>query len=52
MKNLPESNFVWRRIFSYAHSVILLGLIGYVVFKMSTDTNLKQIALYLVLLLW
>lgn len=52
MKTLPESNFVWRRIFSYAHSVILLGLIGYVVFKMSTDANLKQIALYLVLLLW
>lgn len=52
MKNLPESNFVWRRLFSYAHSVILLGLIGYVVFKIGTDTDLKQIAFYLAMLLW
>lgn len=52
MKNLPESNFVWRRIFSYLHSIVLMGLIGYGVFKMSTDANIKQVVFWLILLLW
>lgn len=52
MKNLPESNFIWRRIYSFISSSVLLGLIGYVVFKMDTDTDLKAVAFWLCFLLW
>lgn len=33
-------------------STALMVLIGYSVFKMSTDANIKQVVLWLILLLW
>ena len=49
---LPESNFFWRRIFAYVLSSLLLGLLAYVVFKMTQPESLRTAALYLSILLW
>ncbi len=49
---LPESNFLWRRVFAYATSTAILALLAYIVFKTDDPNNLESLALYLALLLW
>ena len=49
---LPESNFLWRRVFAYATSTAILCLLAYVIFKMTEAASLRIAALYLSLLLW
>lgn len=49
---LPESNFFWRRIYSWMVSVSVLALIGFVVWQIEGADELRQVALYLCILLW
>lgn len=49
---LPEGTFLWRRVFSYGVSAALLALIALVVWRMESASELKQVALYLCLLLF
>lgn len=49
---LPESNFLYRRIYSYVATVSIWGLLVFVVYKMEEPESLRIAALYLSLLLW
>lgn len=49
---LPEQSFLYRRIFSYGIAVSLIGLIAFVVWRIQGDNELREIALYLCLLLF
>lgn len=49
---LPESAFFYRRVFSYALSIGLLALLGVVVWRMESASELKVVAGYLCLLLF
>lgn len=49
---LPESNFFWRRIYSYLVTCALIGLLIFVVSKMQSPESLRIAALYLSVLLW
>lgn len=49
---LPESTFFYRRVFSYAVSVALLGLLGFVIYQIDEAAELREVALYLCLLLF
>ena len=52
MSNLPESNFIWRRLFSYALAVGLLLLLSVVVYQISESRDLADTAFWLMVLLW
>ena len=52
MSNLPESNFIWRRLFSYALAVGLLLLLSVVVYQISESKDLADTAFWLMVLLW
>ena len=49
---LPESNFKYRRIFSYAMSVALLVFLGVIIWQLEEAKHLADIALWLIILLW
>lgn len=49
---LPESAFLYRRIFSYFLSVALIALLALVVWRMDSAAELTRVALYLCLLLF
>lgn len=49
---LPESDFKWRRIFSYVLSVALLALVGVAVYQITDSENLRDTAFWLMVLLW
>lgn len=49
---LPESTFFYRRVFSYVLSVAFVALLAFVIWRMDTASELRQVALYLSLLLW
>lgn len=49
---LPEQSFFYRRVFSYVIAVSLLGLIAFVVWRIDGADQLREIALYLCLLLF
>jgi hypothetical protein len=49
---LPESNFLWRRLYSYIATVSIWALLVFVVYKMDDQDSLRTAALYLCLLLW
>lgn len=49
---LPEQSFLYRRIFSYGTAVSLIGLIAFVVWRIDGDEQLREIALYLCVLLF
>lgn len=49
---LPEPSFLYRRVFSYGTAISLIGLIAFVVWRIEGDEQLREIALYLCLLLF
>ena len=49
---LPESNFFYRRVFSYLITVSITGLLAFVVWRIDGADELRQVALYLCLLLF
>lgn len=49
---LPESNFFYRRVFCYGVSVILLGMLSLIVWRLQGDEELRMVAMYLCLLLF
>lgn len=49
---LPEGSFFWRRLFSYAVSTAIIALLAIVVWRLDGDDELRQVALYLCLLLF
>jgi len=49
---LPESTFFYRRIFSYAVSVVILALLGYIIHRMNDAAQLRMVASYLCVLLF
>lgn len=49
---LPESNFFWRRLYSYIATFSIWGLLVYVIYKMEDAGSLRTVALYLSMLLW
>lgn len=51
MTNLPESNFKFRRIYSYALTLILSGLIGLTVWQMEASDDLRTTAFWLIIAL-
>lgn len=48
---LSESNFKWRRIFSYALSAAILGLLTYIVSQLDDASALERVAIWLIGLL-
>lgn len=49
---LPESNFFWRRLYSYIATFSIWGLLVFVIYKMEDAGSLRTVALYLSMLLW
>lgn len=49
---LPESNFFWRRLYSYIATFSLWGLLVFVIHKIEEPSSLRLVAMYLSLLLW
>ena len=49
---LPEPTFTYRRIFSYGLSLALIGLLAGVIWRMDDGDMLRQVALYLCVLLF
>jgi hypothetical protein len=49
---LPESQFFYRRLFSYALSVVLLVFLGFIVWRPTDAKTLGDIAFWLIVLLW
>jgi hypothetical protein len=49
---LPESNFFWRRVYSYLATFSIWGLLTYVVHKMADAESLRWAVTCLSLLLW
>lgn len=49
---LPESNFFWRRVYSYVVTFAVWGLLTYLIYKMTDAESLRWSALYLSVLLW
>jgi len=45
---LPESQFFWRRLFSYLACLILLGLLAFIVTRIEGDPELATIAKWLI----
>lgn len=52
MTNLPESNFKFRRIFSYSLATALLALIALAVWRIDDQSVLKDVVFWLVIALW
>ena len=52
MTNLPESNFKWRRIFSYATATSLLVLVGWIIWQIDDGSHLADIAFWLIIAHW
>lgn len=52
MTPLPEGTFFYRRIFTYGVAVALLALIGFGVWNMDSDAELKSVIFWLIILLW
>lgn len=50
--NLPESNFKFRRIFSYVAATALTALIAIIIYRIDSGEYLKDIAFWLIVLLW
>lgn len=49
---LPESTFTWRRTFSYTVTVALLGLLGWIIYRLGTASELADTAFWILVLLW
>ena len=49
---LPEPKFTYRRIFSYGVSLALLAILGLIVWRIDDGDALRQLALYLCVLLF
>lgn len=49
---LPESAFLYRRIFSYGISICLIGLLALTVWRIDGADELRRVALYLCVLLF
>lgn len=49
---LPESDFKFRRIYSYTATTALIVLLAFIIHKMTEPESLRIAALYLSLLLW
>lgn len=49
---LPESNFFWRRVYSYLISVVLLAALVLVAYKVDDAASLRVLVFYLSVLLW
>lgn len=49
---VPESNFFYRRIFSYFLSVVLLALLLLAVWRIEESAELRRVASYLCMLLF
>lgn len=49
---LPESNFRYRRIFSYVLTVALLVMLGFIIWQLTDAKELGDIAFWLIILLW
>lgn len=49
---LPESTFFYRRIYSYVTSVVILGLLGFIIYRMDDAAQLRPVAGYLCILLF
>lgn len=49
---LPESSFFYRRVFSYLTCISLTGLLAFIIYRMDDPTSLRDVALYLCLLLF
>lgn len=49
---LPEAKFTYRRIFSYSVSLALLAILAFIVWRMDDSDALRQLALYLCVLLF
>lgn len=52
MSQLPESNFRWRRIFSYTIACVLMGFVGWIVYQIDTPKELADTAFWILILLW
>lgn len=49
---LPESNFRFRRIFSYVLTTLVLAILAYVVYQLDDAKELGRVAFWLIILLW
>lgn len=49
--NLPESDFTYRRIYSYALSLMLAVLLALVVWQMDDSEDLKDTAFWIIIAL-
>ena len=47
---LPEIKTPWRRAYSYATTLITLGLVGYIVARLTAAEQLAEIAFWLICL--
>lgn len=49
---LPESSFFYRRVFSYLTCIALTALLAFIIYRMDDPTSLRDVALYLCVLLF
>lgn len=49
---LPESNFIWRRWFSYVLAVGLMAFVGWIIALLNTPKELANLGFWLLVLLW
>lgn len=52
MMNLPESDFKFRRLFSWLLATLIIGMIAWIIYRVEDNATLGEIAIYLILLLW
>jgi len=52
MTNLPESNFKWRRIYSYVLSCVLLLFVAFILHKLTDQEQLGNTAFWILMVLW